>query len=162
MLESGGRIGPRDRFVKRVAAVAGDVVALDESGRDVRINDVPRPVPPLACTEARSERADASSALPALPDPEVQARVDALLAAGKIDQLEAAALLREVAPPSQETAEGAIEALQTHPNDDTYEKAVQVLDTYFGLDPDPSTEPSRLVPVVSTSSVCTSCGSHLD
>jgi hypothetical protein len=38
----------------------------------------------------------------------------------------------------------AIEALQTHPNDDTYEKAMQVLDHYFGLDPDPSIEPAQL------------------
>ena len=28
----------------------------------------------------------------------------------------------------------AIESLQTHPNDDTYEKAVQILERYFGLE----------------------------
>ena len=47
--ESGLRMGARDRFVKRVAAIAGDRVQLDETGRTVLINGVPRAPPPLAC-----------------------------------------------------------------------------------------------------------------
>ena len=47
--ESGLRVGARDRFVKRVAAIAGDRVQLDETGRTVLINGVPRAPPPLAC-----------------------------------------------------------------------------------------------------------------
>ena len=47
--ESGLRVGSRDRFVKRVAAIAGDRVQLDETGRTVLINGVPRAPPPLAC-----------------------------------------------------------------------------------------------------------------
>ena len=47
--ESGLRLGARDRFVKRVAAIAGDRVQLDETGRTVLINGVPRAPPPLAC-----------------------------------------------------------------------------------------------------------------
>ena len=37
----GGRLGPRDRFVKRVAAIAGDEVTLGEDGRTVSVNGVP-------------------------------------------------------------------------------------------------------------------------
>lgn len=119
---TGGRVGPRDRFVKRVAAVAGDVVALDESGRAVSINGVPRAPPPLACTDTSYDATTAAaSSAQGSPDPsmssseraELQGRVDALLAAGKVDQSEAAALLREVAPPDRETAEGAVMALRT-------------------------------------------------
>ena len=49
--DQGTRLGSRDRFVKRVAAVAGDVVQLDESGRGVVINGVKRERPALACAD---------------------------------------------------------------------------------------------------------------
>ena len=101
---NGDILGRRDKFVKRVAAVAGDVVQVDEDGRGVRINDVPRALPPLACREPEP-------APRAAPEEETRRSVEALLAAGKIDEREAAALLREVVPPARETAEGAIASL---------------------------------------------------
>lgn len=45
---AGGRLGPRDKFVKRVAAVGGDTVELTPSG-ELRINGAIRRRPPLAC-----------------------------------------------------------------------------------------------------------------
>ena len=50
--DSGVRLGGRDRFVKRVAAVAGDVVQLDQSGRGVLVNGEPRMRPTLACSDS--------------------------------------------------------------------------------------------------------------
>ena len=116
----GTRLGARDRFVKRVVAVAEDVVQLDESGRGVLINGVPRALPPLACPSeppppppqpavAAPSSAAGDAAAPT-GDDGVRERVAQLLAAGKVDEAEAAALLREVAPPARETAEGAAQA----------------------------------------------------
>ena len=48
--DAGGRVGSRDLFVKRVAAVAGDTVELLPSG-GVAVNGVPRAPPPLQCDE---------------------------------------------------------------------------------------------------------------
>ena len=99
-------IGRRDRFVKRVAAVAGDVVQVGENGRSVRINDMPRPVPTLACPATAAAASPPSSGC---RDDDVTEGVAALVATGKVDDREAAALLREVAPPERETAIGAVE-----------------------------------------------------
>ena len=115
--DQGTRLGSRDRFVKRVAAVAGDVVQLDESGRGVVINGVKRERPALACADqpppppprlAPPPRRPAALQPPA--PPEVLGRVQQLLDEGRIDQGEAKALLREVARPERERAEGAAEA----------------------------------------------------
>ena len=46
---TGGRVGPRDKFIKRVAALAGDEVQLGEGGRGVLVNGVLPQPPPLAC-----------------------------------------------------------------------------------------------------------------
>ena len=119
--KSGARIGSRDRFVKRVAAVTGDQVRLDESGRGVVINGLARAPPPLACPLERSpqltpqQEQPGATAAPlastvATTDSEVLQQVQALLEAGRIDRGEAAALLREVAPPVRESAEGAADA----------------------------------------------------
>lgn len=116
--DQGTRLGSRDRFVKRVAAVAGDVVQLDESGRGVVINGVKRERPALACADqppTPSPRRLAPTPTPAAAlqpqaAPEVLGRVQQLLDEGRIDQGEAAALLREVARPESERAEGAAEA----------------------------------------------------
>ena len=124
VLNNGGRLGQRDRFVKRIAAVAGDVVEVDQSGRSVRINNVLRAAPALACREEPLLAREPFPSLPGLAsgsvavdpsvDPEVQESVRSLLTSGRIDEGEAAALLREVAPPKRETAEGAVEqALST-------------------------------------------------
>ena len=48
--DAGGRVGSRDLFVKRVAAVGGDTVELLPSGA-IKINGVPRAPPPLQCDE---------------------------------------------------------------------------------------------------------------
>ena len=49
--DAGGRLGPRDLFVKRVAAVGGDRVELTPSGA-IAVNGVPRARPPLQCADA--------------------------------------------------------------------------------------------------------------
>lgn len=116
--DQGTRIRSRDLFVKRVAAVAGDVVQLDESGRGVVINGVKRERPALACADqppTPSGRRLAPTPTPAAAlqpqaAPEVLGRVQQLLDEGRIEQGEAAALLREVARPERERAEGAAEA----------------------------------------------------
>ena len=61
--EAGGSLGPRDLFVKRVAALGGDTVELTPQGNLV-VNGVPRRAPPLQCREspAASPAADAASA----------------------------------------------------------------------------------------------------
>ena len=110
VLHNGDHVGPRDRFVKRVAAIAGDVVQVDTSGRSVRINDVLYTPPALACREEPLPLIPSTGAGHAAVDPEVQERLAVLLATGKIDLGEAGALLREIAPPRRETAEGAIES----------------------------------------------------
>ena len=46
--DAGGSLGSRDLFVKRVAAVGGDVVELLPSG-GIAVNGQPRTPPPLAC-----------------------------------------------------------------------------------------------------------------
>ena len=113
--DQGTRLGARDRFVKRVAAVAGDQVQLDESGRGVLVNGVARAPPTVACTapppSASARRAAAPPPVPPAVDREVQARLEQLLAEGRIDGNEASALLREVAPPPAERAEGAVAAV---------------------------------------------------
>ena len=48
---AGGKLGSRDLFIKRVAAVAGETVSLDPFTGDVLINGVRRPMPPLACAD---------------------------------------------------------------------------------------------------------------
>ena len=115
LIGSGRTIGPRDRFVKRVAAVSGDKVQLDVDGRGVRVNGIPRARPPLACPEPPAQAtlpaAGGETTRGAKPvDSEIEQRVGALLSAGRIDASEAAALLRETQPPTRETAEGAAEA----------------------------------------------------
>ena len=120
---SGRRIGARDRFIKRVAAIPGDEVSLDAGGRGVRVNGVPRLPPPLACPPT----ADAEQTLPppsTQPDSHaavaapvaapaatagVEQTVQSLVEGGRISADEGAALLREVAPPERETADGAAE-----------------------------------------------------
>ena len=53
--EAGGKLGSRDLFVKRVAAVAGDTVELTPAG-GVLVNGVPRAPPPLQCDEPPTPR----------------------------------------------------------------------------------------------------------
>ena len=48
--EAGGRLGSRDLFVKRVAAVGGDTVELTASG-SVTVNGLPRTPPPRQCDD---------------------------------------------------------------------------------------------------------------
>jgi len=98
--ESGLRVGSRDRFVKRVAAIAGDRVQLDETGRTVLINGVPRAPPPLAC--------------PSEPPPALSLAPVAASAAGEIE-------LDETSPRARA---GGIEALVALARDgDAYGKA---------------------------------------
>lgn len=98
--ESGLRVGSRDRFVKRVAAIAGDRVQLDETGRTVLINGVPRAPPPLAC--------------PSEPPPALSLAPDVASAAGGIE-------LDETSPRAHA---GGIEALVALARDgDAYGKA---------------------------------------
>lgn len=60
--EAGGRpIGSRDLFVKRVAAVAGDVVELLDDG-GVAVNGKPRTLPPNACSDDIGNGAGAGTA----------------------------------------------------------------------------------------------------
>jgi signal peptidase I len=144
--DNGGRVGPRDRFVKRtcrtdhtraectrelsmpawsarvptprcahalvlwpcawhtgVAAVSGDEVAVDARG-GVYVNGKAYTLPVLACA-APASRATADEP----SDTAVQRQVGELVAAGKLDQSEAAALVRNLAPPQEATAEGAVE-----------------------------------------------------
>ena len=62
---TGGRVGPRDKFIKRVAAVAGDEVQLGEGGRGVLVNGVLPQSPPLACPrEPESKRTRAPAVSP--------------------------------------------------------------------------------------------------
>ena len=63
LAQAGGRLGDRDLFVKRVAAVGGDVVELTPSG-GLRVNGALRPRPPLACAEEplQSPAAEAAAA----------------------------------------------------------------------------------------------------
>ena len=126
----GQSIGYRDLFIKRVAAVAGDEVELDERGR-IKVNGVERKPPPLVgagCSEpealppspppppqAASSSSSSSSgpttalsaaeaALQRATDPAVASKVRSLLESGSISESEAVALLREVLPPARESA----------------------------------------------------------
>jgi len=63
---AGGKLGSRDLFIKRVAAVAGDTVALDPFTGDVLVNGVRRPMPPLACAD-RAQTEAPSMALSMTP-----------------------------------------------------------------------------------------------
>ena len=49
--EAGGKLGSRDLFVKRVAAVGGDTVELQRGG-SVTVNGVPRTPPPRQCEDS--------------------------------------------------------------------------------------------------------------
>ena len=49
--EAGGKLGSRDLFVKRVAAVSGDSVELTASG-GIMVNGVPRTPPPRQCEDS--------------------------------------------------------------------------------------------------------------
>ena len=64
---AGGRLGPRDKFVKRVAAVGGDTVELTPSG-DLRINGAIRRRPPLACVPEPPTTQPPSAQQPATDD----------------------------------------------------------------------------------------------
>lgn len=52
--ERGGKLGNRDLFVKRVAAVGGDNVELLPSG-NIAVNGIPYPAAPLGCREPAEE-----------------------------------------------------------------------------------------------------------
>ena len=92
------RIGSRDLFVKRVAAVGGDTVQLDASGRGVLVNGVTRAPPPLACADERGEPAGAGAQT---EQQSVEQSVQSMEEAGRISNGEARALLREVSQPEQ-------------------------------------------------------------
>jgi len=97
----GGRIGSRDRFIKRVAALPGDTVEVSASG--VRVNGALRPTPPLACpSEGRP-----SGEEPSREADQVADQVARLVREGRISASEGRALAREVEPPEGETAGGA-------------------------------------------------------
>ena len=70
--ESGGaKLGPRDLFVKRVAALAGDTVELLPDG-NVAVNGVPRKAPPLQCDEAAGTQKGSSAEVSrVIPDGQV-------------------------------------------------------------------------------------------
>lgn len=104
---NGYDLGSRELFIKRVAAVAGDKVQLDQTGRTVLINGVPRKPAPLACTEDEPTPTDTPFG-PA----EIQKRVQALLDEKRIDSEEARALMRELDPPNRESANFAAEEVR--------------------------------------------------
>jgi type IV secretory pathway protease TraF len=108
--ESGGRFGGRDLFVKRIAAVAGDNVRLDDEtgGQTILIDGVPAPRPALACqidppaAAAEPPRAEyKADALTAGLDRDVALRVQALQDGGRISSDEAEALVRDLTLPKQ-------------------------------------------------------------
>jgi len=71
--ESGGaKLGPRDLFVKRVAALAGDTVELLPDGA-VAVNGVPRKTPPLQCVEegAGTQKGSSAEVSRVIPDGQV-------------------------------------------------------------------------------------------
>ena len=71
--ESGGaKLGPRDLFVKRVAALAGDTVELLPDGA-VAVNGVPRKAPPLQCVEegAGTQKGSSAEVSRVIPDGQV-------------------------------------------------------------------------------------------
>lgn len=71
--EAGGaKLGPRDLFVKRVAALAGDTVELLPSGA-VAVNGVPRKAPLLQCSEGfgTQQRSSVAAVSRVIPDGQV-------------------------------------------------------------------------------------------
>ena len=100
--DGGTRVGGRDLFVKRIAAVGGDSVTILEDGT-MLVNGEPRRPPPLACAP------EATASLSAEQD-EVAGRVQSLVDDEKITPEEARALLRSVARPEGAAAQRAAES----------------------------------------------------
>ena len=97
--DDGTRVGGRDLFVKRIAAVGGDSVTVLEGGT-MLVNGEPRRPPPLACAPEPAAALSAEQA-------EVAGRVQTLVDDEKITPEEARALLRSVARPEGAAAQRA-------------------------------------------------------
>mmetsp|Transcript_76557 Transcript_76557/g.127621 ORF Transcript_76557/g.127621 Transcript_76557/m.127621 type:complete len:371 (+) Transcript_76557:176-1288(+) len=109
ILRSGGRIGARDLFIKRIAAVEGDEVVVLESG-GILVNGVPRKSPPLACRPDRQAQMGNLQGRSA-DEQEALRRVQSLLDAERITAQEADALRKELMPLPEQSAVGAADVV---------------------------------------------------